>query len=52
MSAKPGGYLTSLAETDILWAMSTCPSSDLSVYGRGEDAAKLMLNTCRPLGVV
>lgn len=31
--------------------MSTCPGGDLSVYGWGEDSAKRMLETCRPLGV-
>jgi hypothetical protein len=31
--------------------MSTCPGGDLSVHGWGEDAAKRMLDTCRPLGV-
>ncbi|RDW66406.1 hypothetical protein BP6252_10041 [Coleophoma cylindrospora] len=49
--AKPGDYFTFLAETDLLCAMSTCPGGDLSVYGWGEDAAKRMLDTCRPLGV-
>lgn len=27
------------------------PGGDLSVYGWGEDSAKRMLETCRPLGV-
>lgn len=31
--------------------MSTCPGGDLSVYGWGEDSAKRMLDTCRPLKV-
>ncbi|XMA11374.1 hypothetical protein WAI453_004165 [Rhynchosporium graminicola] len=49
--AKPGEYFTFFAETDVLCAMSTCPGGDLSVYGWGEDSAKRMLDTCRPLGV-
>ncbi|TVY85635.1 Uncharacterized protein LAWI1_G007751, partial [Lachnellula willkommii] len=49
--AKPGDYFTFFAETDLLCAMSTCPGGDLSVYGWGEDSAKRMLDTCRPLGV-
>lgn len=49
--AKAGDYFTFFAETDILCAMSTCPGGDLSVYGWGEDSAKRMLDTCKPLGV-
>ncbi|TVY76076.1 Uncharacterized protein LSUE1_G005431 [Lachnellula suecica] len=49
--AKPGDYFTFFAETDLLCALSTCPGGDLSVYGWGEDSAKRMLATCRPLGV-
>jgi uncharacterized protein YcgI (DUF1989 family) len=49
--AKPTDYFTFFAETDLLCALSTCPGGDLSVYGWGEDAAKRMLDTCRPLGV-
>jgi len=49
--AKPGDYFTFFAETDLLCAMSCCPGGDLSVYGWGEDSAKRMLDTCRPLGV-
>ncbi|TVY22924.1 Uncharacterized protein LHYA1_G007473, partial [Lachnellula hyalina] len=49
--AKPGDYFTFFAETDLLCAMSSCPGGDLSVYGWGEDSAKRMLDTCRPLGV-
>ncbi|TVY46348.1 Uncharacterized protein LOCC1_G003611, partial [Lachnellula occidentalis] len=49
--AKPGDYFTFFAETDLLCAMSTCPGGDLSVHGWGEDSAKRMLDTCRPLGV-
>lgn len=49
--AKPGDYFTFFAETDLLCAMSTCPGGDLSVHGWGEESAKRMLDTCRPLGV-
>ncbi|KAL3420628.1 hypothetical protein PVAG01_07073 [Phlyctema vagabunda] len=49
--AKPGDSFSFLAETDLLCAMSTCPGGDLSVHGWGEDSAKRMLETCRPLGV-
>lgn len=49
--AKPTDYFTFFAETDLLCAMSTCPGGDLSVHGWGQDAAKRMLDTCRPLGV-
>jgi len=49
--AKSTDYFTFFAETDLLCAMSTCPGGDLSVYGWGEDAAKRMLDTCRPLRV-
>jgi len=31
--------------------MATCPGGDLSVHGWGEESAKRMLDTCRPLGV-
>jgi uncharacterized protein YcgI (DUF1989 family) len=49
--AKAGDTFTFFAEADILCAMSTCPGGDLSVFGWGEDSAKRMLETCRPLGV-
>jgi len=49
--AKAGSYFDFFAETDVLCAMSTCPGGDLSVHGWGEDSAKRMLDTCRPLGV-
>jgi uncharacterized protein YcgI (DUF1989 family) len=49
--AKPGDFFDLFAETDLLCAISTCPGGDLSVHGWGEDAAKRMLKTCRPLKV-
>jgi uncharacterized protein YcgI (DUF1989 family) len=49
--ATPTDYFTFFAETDVLCAMSTCPGGDLSVHGWGENAAQIMLDTCRPLGV-
>ena len=49
--AKSSDYFTFFAETDLLCAMSACPGGDLSVHGWGEQSAKRMLNTCRPLGV-
>lgn len=35
----------------MLCAMSACPGGDLSVHGWGDEAAKGMLESCRPLGV-
>jgi uncharacterized protein YcgI (DUF1989 family) len=49
--AKPGDYFSMFAETDLLCAVSTCPGGDLSVYGWGEESARRMLETCRPIGV-
>jgi uncharacterized protein YcgI (DUF1989 family) len=49
--AKPGDYFTVFAETDLLCALSTCPGGDLSAYGWGEESAKRMLATCRPIGI-
>jgi uncharacterized protein YcgI (DUF1989 family) len=49
--AKPGDYFSVFAETDLLCALSTCPGGDLSIYGWGEESARRMLETCRPIVV-
>ena len=48
--AKRGDFFEFLAEIDLLCAISTCPSGDLSITEWGPDAGD-PLSTCRPLGV-
>lgn len=45
--AQSGDYLEFFAETDLLFALSTCPGGDLSTWGFGKD----MEEVCRPLHV-
>jgi uncharacterized protein YcgI (DUF1989 family) len=48
--AKKGDFFEFLAEIDLLCAISTCPSGDLSQWGWGPDGADPVAN-CHPLGV-
>src|SRR5215469_12053191 len=48
--AKEGDFLEFFAEIDLLCAISTCPSGDLSVWGWGEHAGDPE-PTCKPIGV-
>jgi len=47
--AQKGDYIEFFAETDLLFALSTCPGGDLSIWGFGNDA--VMRDVCRPLHV-
>jgi uncharacterized protein YcgI (DUF1989 family) len=47
--AQRGDYIEFFAETDLLFALSTCPGGDLSTWGFGNDAD--MKDVCRPLSV-
>jgi uncharacterized protein YcgI (DUF1989 family) len=48
--ARKGDFFEFFAEIDLLCAISTCPSGDLSQWGWGADSADPVAN-CRPLGV-
>ncbi len=48
--AKKGDFFEFFAEIDLLCAISTCPSGDLSQWGWGADGADPLAN-CHPLGV-
>jgi uncharacterized protein YcgI (DUF1989 family) len=48
--ARKGDFLELFAEIDLLCAISTCPSGDLSEWGWGEEGADPVAN-CRPIGV-
>ncbi|TMC86690.1 MAG: urea carboxylase-associated family protein [Chloroflexi bacterium] len=48
--AKPGDFFEFFAEIDLLCAISTCPSGDLSEWGWGADGADPVAN-CHPIGV-
>src|SRR6266851_4019341 len=48
--AKKGDFFEFFAEIDLLCAISTCPSGDLSRWGWGADGADPVAN-CHPLGV-
>ena len=48
--ARKGDFLEFFAEIDLLCAISTCPSGDLSQWGWGEDGSD-PLAACRPIGV-
>ena len=48
--AKKGDFFEFFAEIDLLCAISTCPSGDLSEWGWGPDQSDPVA-TCRPLGV-
>jgi uncharacterized protein YcgI (DUF1989 family) len=48
--ARKGDFLELFAEIDLLCAISTCPSGDLSEWGWGEDGSDPVAN-CRPIGV-
>ncbi len=48
--ARPGDYVEFLAEIDLLCALSTCPSGDLSEWGWGPDGSDPVAR-CRPLAV-
>ncbi len=48
--AKKGDFFEFFAEIDLLCAISTCPSGDLSQWGWGADGADPIAN-CHPLGV-
>ncbi|KAJ1333848.1 hypothetical protein MN608_03845 [Microdochium nivale] len=49
--AEKGDHLEFLAEQDVLFALSTCPGGDLSLWGFGADSDEAMLKCCRPLRV-
>lgn len=50
--AKQGDFLELFAEIDLLCAISTCPSGDLSVWGWDPDTrVDLAAGTCKPLRV-
>src|SRR5437899_12486933 len=48
--AKPGDFFEFFAEIDLLCAISTCPSADLSEWGWGPDGADPVAN-CHPIKV-
>src|SRR5437764_57119 len=48
--AKKGDFFEFFAEIDLLCAISTCPSGDLSKWGWGPEGADPVAN-CHPLGV-
>ena len=48
--AKPGDFFEFFAEIDLLCAISTCPSGDLSEWGWGPEGADPVAN-CHPIGV-
>jgi uncharacterized protein YcgI (DUF1989 family) len=48
--ARRGDFLELFAEIDLLCAISTCPSGDLSEWGWGEEGSDPVAN-CRPIGV-
>ena len=48
--ARPGDFLEFFAEIDLLCAISTCPSGNLSVWGWGEEGGN-PLDTCKPIGI-
>jgi uncharacterized protein YcgI (DUF1989 family) len=48
--ARAGDHIEFLAEIDLLCALSTCPSGDLSEWGWGPEGSDPVAN-CRPLGV-
>jgi uncharacterized protein YcgI (DUF1989 family) len=48
--ARKGDFLELFAEIDLLCAISTCPSGDLSEWGWGEDGSDPVAS-CRPIGV-
>lgn len=48
--ARKGDYIEFLAEIDLLCALSTCPSGDLSEWGWGDNGADPVAS-CRPLGI-
>ena len=48
--AKKGDFFEFFAEIDLLCAISTCPSGDLSQWGWGADGTDPVAN-CHPLGV-
>ena len=48
--ARPGDFFEFFAEIDLLCAISTCPSGDLSQWGWGPDGADPIAN-CHPIGV-
>jgi len=48
--ARKGDFLELFAEIDLLCAISTCPSGDLSEWGWGEDGSD-PLARCHPIGV-
>jgi uncharacterized protein YcgI (DUF1989 family) len=48
--AKKGDFFEFFAEIDLLCAISTCPSGDLSEWGWGPEQSDPIAN-CRPLGV-
>jgi uncharacterized protein YcgI (DUF1989 family) len=48
--AKKGDFFEFFAEIDLLCAISTCPSGDLSEWGWGPEQSDPVAN-CRPLGV-
>ena len=50
MHLDHAGGLEFFAEIDLLCAISTCPSGDLSQWGWGEDGSD-PLAACRPIGV-
>ena len=47
--AQIGDHIEFFAETDLLFALSTCPGGDLSKWGFGNDSD--MKDVCRPLHV-
>ncbi|EHA48148.1 meiotic chromosome segregation protein [Pyricularia oryzae 70-15] len=49
--AQAGDYIEFLCEQDLLFALSTCPGGDLSLWGFGSDSEKEMIKCCRPLKV-
>src|SRR5436309_1597194 len=48
--ARKGDFFEFFAEIDLLCAISTCPSGDLSKWGWGPDGADPVAN-CHPIGV-
>jgi uncharacterized protein YcgI (DUF1989 family) len=48
--AQPGDFLEFFAEIDLLCAISTCPSGDLSIWGWDGEGGD-PLDTCKPIGV-
>jgi uncharacterized protein len=48
--AKIGDFFEFFAEIDLLCAISTCPSGDLSQWGWGDEGSDPLAN-CHPLGV-